>query len=106
MFNFFFEVRRPGITDEEPHQQRCRNGKQSVIEEADRNETKNQIRTPPEPDVLMKYVEGSDRNNKQDALHVEWSLTVTKRLDRVKAFYLRRDGFDDAERRFRRHDPI
>jgi hypothetical protein len=28
----------------------------------------------------MKYVEGSDRNNKQDAFHAEWSLTLTKRF--------------------------
>ncbi len=51
-----------------------------MVEESDGNETKNQTGTPPEPDVLMKYVEGSDRNNKQDAFHVEWSLTLTKRF--------------------------
>ena len=80
MFNFAFEVRRPGVGDEQPHQKRCGDRKHSVVEEADRNETENQIRTPPEPDVLMKYVEASDRNNKQDAFHVEWSLTLTKRF--------------------------
>src|SRR5688500_17550390 len=53
-FNFTFEVRRPGEGDQQPHQQRRCNGKHSLIEESDRNKTKNQIRTPPEPDVLMK----------------------------------------------------
>ena len=75
-----FEVRRPGVSDEEPHQKRCGDRKRSMIEQSDRNEAPNQILAPPEPDVLMKYVKGSDRNNKQDAFHVEWSLTLTKRF--------------------------
>jgi len=79
-FDFMFEVRRPGEGDQQPHQQRCGDGKESVIEKSDGNETKNQMRTPPEPDVLMKYVECSDRNNKQDAFHAEWTLTLTKRF--------------------------
>jgi hypothetical protein len=84
MFDFAFEVRRPGVGDEQPHQQRCGYGEQSVVEEPDRNETKNQMRTPPEPEVLMKYVEGSDRNDKQNAFHAEWSLTLTKRFGRCQ----------------------
>src|SRR5215211_7679678 len=55
-FNFMFEVSRPGEGDQQPHQQRRGDGKQSLIEESDGNETKNQMRTPPEPDVLMKDV--------------------------------------------------
>src|SRR5688500_12398874 len=56
LFNFTFEVRRPGEGDQQPHQQRRCDGKHSLIEESDRYETKNQMRTPPEPDVLMKDV--------------------------------------------------
>jgi hypothetical protein len=73
-------VRRPGEGDQQPHEQRRGDGKESVIEKSDRDKTENQMGTPPEPDVLMKYVKGSDRNNKQDAFHVEWTLTLTKRL--------------------------
>jgi len=51
-----------------------------MIEEPYRHKTKNQIGTPPEPDVLMKDVKASDRNDKQNAFHAEWTLTLTKRF--------------------------
>ena len=79
-FNFAFEVRRPGKGDEEPHKQCGGDGKESVIEETDGNKTENQTGASPEPDVLMKYVNDSDRNDKQNAFHAEWSLTLTKRF--------------------------
>src|ERR1044072_8916806 len=68
-FHFFFKVRRPGISDQQPHQQRRRHRKASLIKESDRNETKNQARTPPEPDVLMKHVQYDDGKHKQDVFH-------------------------------------
>ena len=40
-----------------------------MIEESNRNETKNQARTSPEPDVLMKHVEYYDSKNKQEFSH-------------------------------------
>ena len=40
-----------------------------MIEESDRDEAKNQVGAPPEPDVLMKYVECDDSNNEQDFFH-------------------------------------
>ena len=40
-FNFLFEVRRPRVRDEQPHQQGDRDRKQSVVEETDWDETKN-----------------------------------------------------------------
>src|ERR1044072_8006324 len=85
-FHFFFKVRRPGISDQQPHQQRRRHRKASLIEESDRNETKNQARTPPEPDVLMKHVQYDDDKHKQDVFHrrreskkrVCWVSSVTR----------------------------
>ena len=40
-----------------------------MIKEADWNETENQVGTPPEPDVLVKYVEGGDSNNQEEFSH-------------------------------------
>jgi hypothetical protein len=40
-----------------------------LIEESDWDETKNQARASPEPDVLMKHVEYDDSNHKQDLFH-------------------------------------
>ena len=40
-----------------------------MIKESDWNETENQVGTPPEPDVLMKYVECDDSNNQEDFFH-------------------------------------
>ena len=40
-----------------------------MIEEPDRDETKNQAGTSPEPDVLMKHVQYDDSKNKQEFLH-------------------------------------
>ena len=40
-----------------------------MIEESDWDEAKNQVGAPPEPDVLMKYVECGDSNNEQDFFH-------------------------------------
>ena len=54
---------------EQPHQQRCGDGKATLIEESDGDETKNQIGASPEPNVLMKHVEYDDSNNEQDVLH-------------------------------------
>jgi len=40
-----------------------------LIEESDWDETKNQARAAPEPDVLMKHVEYDDGKHKQDLFH-------------------------------------
>lgn len=40
-----------------------------MIKEPDWDETENQIGTPPEPDVLVKYVEGGDSNNQEEFSH-------------------------------------
>ena len=40
-----------------------------MIEEPDRDETKNQAGASPEPDVLMKHIEYYDSKNKQEFLH-------------------------------------
>jgi hypothetical protein len=40
-----------------------------LIEESDWDETKNQARAAPEPDVLMKHVESDDGKHKQDLFH-------------------------------------
>lgn len=68
-FNLFFKVRRPRESDEQPHQQSRGDGETSLIKEADWNETENQVGTPPEPDVLVKYVEGGDSNNQEEFSH-------------------------------------
>ena len=59
-------MRRPGVSDEQPHHERCSNRKHSVVEKSDGDETRNQIGTSPEPDVLVKYIECGDSNNEQD----------------------------------------
>ena len=46
-----------------------------MIEESDRNETKNQARASPEPDVLMKHVENDHSKNKQEISHGGENLT-------------------------------
>src|ERR1043165_7480687 len=84
VFNFLFKVRRPGISHQQPHQQRRRHRKASLIEEPNRNETKNQVRTPPEPDVLMKHVEYGDRKHKQDVFHRR--REINKRVQWVSSF--------------------
>src|ERR1051325_9371107 len=68
-FNLFFKVRRPRESDEQPHQQCRGDGETSLIKESDWNETENQVGTPPEPDVLVKYVEGGDSNNQEEFFH-------------------------------------
>lgn len=40
-----------------------------MIEESDRDETKNQVGASPEPDVLMKHVEYDHGHDKQDVFH-------------------------------------
>ena len=40
-----------------------------MIEESNRNETKHQAGTSPEPDVLMENVEYDDSKNKQELFH-------------------------------------
>ena len=40
-----------------------------MIEESDRDETKNEAGAAPEPDVLMKHVQYDDSKNKQEFLH-------------------------------------
>ena len=40
-----------------------------MIEESNRNETKNQAGAAPEPNVLMKHVEYDDSKNKQEVFH-------------------------------------
>ena len=40
-----------------------------MIKESDWDETENQVGTPPEPDVLVKYVEGGDSNNQEEFSH-------------------------------------
>ena len=69
IFNLLLKVRRPGVSHQQPHQQRGGHGKATLIEESDGNETKNQVGATPEPDVLMKHVEYNDRNDEQDLLH-------------------------------------
>ena len=98
-FNFVFEVRRPGKGDEQPHQQRGGDREYSVIEKTDGDKTENQPGAPPEPDVLMKDVQGSDRNNKQDAFHVEWTLTLTKRFGPCQGHGLWRSNADGGRNR-------
>ena len=46
-----------------------------MIEESDRDETKNQAGAAPEPDVLMKHVEYDDSKNKQEVFHEGQKLT-------------------------------
>jgi hypothetical protein len=68
-FNLLFKVRWPRESDEQPHQQRGGDGETSLIKESDWDETENQVGTPPEPDVLVKYVEGGDSNNQEEFFH-------------------------------------
>jgi hypothetical protein len=68
-FNLLLKVRGPRVGDEQPHQQRRGDRETPLIEESDWNKTENQVGTPPEPDVLMKYVEGDDSNNQEEFFH-------------------------------------
>ena len=46
-----------------------------MIEESDRDETKNQAGASPEPDVLMKHVKNDHSKNKQEFSHGGQKLT-------------------------------
>ena len=74
--NLLFKVRRPGISYQQPHQQRGRHREASLIEESDRDETKNQAGASPEPDVLMKHVKNDHSKNKQEFSHGGQKLTI------------------------------
>src|ERR1044072_7357009 len=60
--NLLFKVRRPGINHQQPHQQRSGHREASLIEEPDRDETKNQAGAAPETNGPKKDVE--EQNNK------------------------------------------
>ena len=77
-FDLMFKVRRPCKGNEQPHQQRCGHGKQSVIEETNGDETENEIRGAPEPNVLMQNVECNDSSDEQDSFHSAVALTLTQ----------------------------
>ena len=83
--NLLFKVRRPGVSYQQPHQQRGSHREASLIEESDRNETKNQAGAAPEPDVLMKHVQYDDSKNKQEVFHGRQNLT--RPFGRVKLLY-------------------
>ena len=57
-----------------------------MIEESNRDETKNQARTPPEPDVLMKHVEYDESKNKQEVFHE--GLKLTRPFVTCQAFFI------------------
>src|ERR1044072_6943639 len=49
--NLLFKVSRPGISHQQPHQQRRGYGEASLIEESDRDETKNQTGESPANEI-------------------------------------------------------
>src|SRR5689334_9828261 len=83
--NLLFKVRRPGVSHQQPHQQRGGHREASLIEESNWNETKNQAGAAPEPDVLMKHVKYDDSKNKQEVFHGGQKLT--RPSGRVKLLY-------------------
>ena len=58
-----------------------------MIKESDWDETENQVGTPPEPDVLMKYVKRDDSNDQQEFFHR--GQKVARRFGECQAFDLR-----------------
>ena len=56
-----------------------------MIEEANRDETKNQVGASPEPDVLMKYVQYDDGNNEQGLFHCG-AQNLASAFDECQAF--------------------
>ena len=63
-----------------------------MIEKSYGDEPRNQIGTPPEPDVLVKYVEGGDSNNQEEFFH--GGQKVARHFSRCQGLdkFLRKDA--------------
>ena len=70
LFDVAFEMIRPGKLHQQPHQERCRDGKAALIEKPDGNKAKDErMGRAPKPKVLVQEVERNNRNDQQCSFH-------------------------------------
>ena len=67
--NFFFEVSRPRISNQQPHQQSGGHGITCVIKKANGYKAKNESAISPEPDILVQEIESNDSYNEEGTFH-------------------------------------
>src|SRR5581483_4341181 len=64
------EVRRPGVSDEQPHQHTNGEREADVIKQPDGQEAEDErLRRPPEPCVLMQHVQHNNEQHEEQSFH-------------------------------------